>query len=98
MIVLSAEIGEAPIDPEGGMVRYLLEWSSDGDDTPVQQGPIEDTLFMLRESDGVTFDPGERWTVTVTPIDEQGASGPEITGVYLIGAGGAVTFEGWTIR
>ena len=46
-------------------------------------------------TEGVTFDDGETWTVTVTPYNSLGETGPSFTGKFIMGAGGTVTFTGW---
>lgn len=96
-IVLSAEISDQPIDPDGDNIRYSVVWNSDGDDTPIDAGDTTSTLFILREEDGVTFNEGETWTITVTPIDSEDAEGTTLVGTFFIGTAGTVEFRGWRI-
>lgn len=88
------------VDPEGGVVTYTYTWTSDGGDSPVVNGPTARTFDILTDGDGGSaFDPGERWTVTVTSEDASGQPGPTLTGVYIFGADtSTMTFEGWTIN
>lgn len=77
--------------------QYEYRWSSSGPDNPVVNGPTGEMENVLRENPagGVTFDPGETWTVEVVPLDDGGGVGPSRTARFVIGAEGRITFEGW---
>lgn len=95
--VLHVEVSGLSLDPEGGTLRYRYEWALDGE-TVATHGPTTATEDTLREGPGISLVDGTSWTVTVTPIDDQDLEGPAITGTFLIGTSGQVTFEGWEIQ
>ncbi len=95
--VLTVRLPSPSVDPDGDDVLYRYEWSSDGGDSLVVHGPtglLEDSLDET--SQGVTFDEGETWQVTVIPIDINGVEGVPAIGTFVLGPDADVTFEGWT--
>lgn len=103
--VLSIQVTDEPIDDDIDRIFYLVKWSSDGNDPVVEYGPTEGPLFMLEEDDnaaarqaGVTFDPGETWTVEITPVDGRGGVGQSHTATFSIKQDGSVEVNYWTIN
>jgi len=97
---LSIRLGKTPIDPDGGILRYRYEWSSDGDDPDIVVGPTIDLTSTVSDDpfEGITISPGETWTVKVTPRDLEGEEGEPMMGTFIIGQDMSVTFQGWVIE
>jgi len=94
--VMHIKLGTPSVDPEGGTVTYRYVWTSSGTNDPAQivhqKTAVEDTL--TGGSEGATFDVGETWTVTVTPIDPLGLAGESCSGTFVIESAG-IRFLGW---
>jgi hypothetical protein len=77
---LEVHVTSPSVDPEGQGIYYSYRWASSGGDEVVH-GPFARPSDRLTETDLV--DPGEIWTVTVTPMDGVNA-GPARTVGFLI--------------
>lgn len=98
-LVLHVQLTSGWDEPEGRPVRYRYEWVSSGSDPAVTRGPKPEMEDVLRPGDsGVTFDPGETWTVTITAVNDQETEGPSISAQYRIDSNQLVLFEGWILQ
>ena len=92
---LGVQVTDLPIHAEA----FLYIWESDGDDQKTTVGPTKNFNSIFFEgTNGATFDEGERWTVTVVPLNGNGEPGDPAVGIYLIGPSGTITFEGWSFK
>lgn len=95
--ILSAQISEVSVG--NGAINYIYEWESDGGDPEVVQGPTNSLNVSLQDGDnGVSFDSGETWTLTVTPVDSNGLRGDSIKGTYIFDGQMVVHFSGWMFQ
>jgi hypothetical protein len=95
--ILHVKITIPSTTTQGGSVQYTYLWQSSGPDPDTTNGPTNELEDTLAESDMITFDPGEVWTVTVTP-ESSGFQGDPFIGTFIIGDDGiTVTFQGWTL-
>ncbi len=71
---LTATIDTASVDPEGGAISYSYAWTADGDATPAVTATVPASSTSK----------GQRWEVTVTPMDSHGSAGTAATASVTI--------------
>ncbi len=94
--VLAARRITPSVDPEGQTPSYKVQWTSSGPDAPVNQTvPATTDLYLLEETEGRTFTPGEVWTLRVVTVDSWGDESTPFTARFVIEHDGSIRFEGW---
>ena len=73
-----------PSTAGGATVTYTYEWNSSSGQRVIHADKLEAEDTLYQGENGITFPPGETWTVTVTP-KASGVTGPSFTGEFTIG-------------
>ncbi len=97
--VLHVQVASPFILESGKPASYLYQWESENLDITVTNGPtpsLEDMIY--HNQDGVSLQAGDRWTITITPMDGDKPIGEPKVGIFQIGHDNTMIFEGWLLN